>query len=148
MLLPSKSWTVSASTQGVRMENLPIRFIIPSSTWSAACAIYTDCVLQTEADSRVKGLHCGSLCPVRMQGGCKRYPCLLPCPTLTLLHPGQAAKEWGSPGNRTAGEAREGRGVAESGGWGSMEARLSASWKRGEPNTSKISFNILYPSLE
>lgn len=79
------------------------------------CAIYADRAHQTEADRRVKGLHCGSLCPVPMQEGCKRYPCLLPpCPTLTLLHP--AAKEWGSPGNRTAGEAREGKGVAESGG--------------------------------
>jgi len=56
------------------------------------------------------------------EGGCKRYPCLLPtCPTLRPLHPGQPGREWGSPGNWTG---RGGRGG------GSMEARLSATMKR------------------
>lgn len=64
-----------------------------------------------------------ALCAVWvLEEGCKRYPCLFPtCPTLTLLHPGQPGKEWGSLGNWTGQGGREG---------GSMEARLSATMKR------------------
>lgn len=58
--------------------------------------------------------------------------------------PARERKEWGSPGNWTGW----GGGERRRGGGGSMEARLSVTMKRVESNTSKISFNILYPSLE
>lgn len=106
--------TIFIGTPGVRMRTGHAGVLFQAAP-VAQPVLYILSVYTRQADRRVEGLHCGSLCPLRMQEGCKRYPCLLlPCPTLTLLHPGQAAKEWGSPGNRTAqgGRVRQHGGQA------------------------------------
>lgn len=117
-------------------ENWTCRCIIPSGTSSAACAIYTVCVHQT-------GELRGCTVAVCALSACRKAVSdTLVCSFLApLWRCSTLARPLKSGGPLGTGQRREG-------GWGSMEARLSASWKGAEPNTSKISFNILYPSLE
>lgn len=148
MLSMNRQWgnkSKQVSLAGM-MANLGCRYILGSGI-SAKCLCMPD-----------RGRHeswGGALwqsVPSLLQEGCKRYPCLFPpCPTLTLLHPGQAAKEWGVPWEldrtgRESGKGREGEAAQRPGfqpaekEWNQIQAKSlsiyciphlsrAASWK-------------------
>lgn len=83
-----------------------------------ACTNTTVCLCAPERGRTGEVRGCTvAVCPLCaawvLEEGRKWYPCLFPtCPTLTLLHPSQLWKEWGSPGNWTG----QGRGGGQHGG--------------------------------